>query len=569
MSNLAHAHEFSPEPLSNGSPKTRPSRILVVDDELGFRALLTHELEKRGYKVTTANNGEEALQKARQGKFDLAISDMKMPKLSGVEFLEAIKKEIPDIEVILATGFGTIETAVDAMKKGAYDFVQKPFNLPEVFVLVEKALEKKDLRAILGVYEASKAIFSSIKLEKLLPTIMQLTLKILKADDASIMLRKEDGSLSLESCVGLDNDERKEARLAIGERVAGKATQVKEPFVISGPLESDDRFRGVPKLREIHSSIVYPLEIEGESLGVLNVNRTGESEPFSSSDLRTATIFGSQIAQAVYNARLYQELEGKVSELKNAYSQLESMQLQLVQSEKLAAIGQLAAGVAHELNNPLTGILGFSQMVLESPDLSKQVREDIESVYKQSQRCRQIIQNLLQFSRRKESQKDRLMLVPLIESTLKLVRYDFSSSNIEIVTEFSEPLSPIFGDASQLEQVLLNLVNNARHAMEKRSPAQLTIKAFQKGSRVTLQFIDTGCGISKENLKKVFDPFFTTKPAGKGTGLGLSISYGIVQQHHGTIAAESQEGVGTTFTLEFPAYAGESHEQQNDTHIGR
>lgn len=152
-----------------GRPKTPKSRLLVIDDEAGFRALLTHELGKKGYEVATANNGEEALQKVRQGKFDLAISDVKMPKLGGLEFLEAIKKENPNIEVIMATGFGTIETAVNAMKKGAYDFVQKPFNLPEIFVLVEKALEKRELKAILGVYEASKAIFASIKLDKLLP----------------------------------------------------------------------------------------------------------------------------------------------------------------------------------------------------------------------------------------------------------------------------------------------------------------------------------------------------------------------------------------------------------------
>lgn len=540
--------------MSDADQKTAKSQILIIDDEPGFRALLSHELGKMGYHVVTACDGQDALEKARNGSFDLAISDVKMPKIGGIEFLETIKKENPEIEVIMATGFGTIETAVSAMKKGAYDFVQKPFNLPEVFALIEKALEKRDLKAIIGVYEASKAIFSSVKLDVLLPIIMQLTLKILKADDASIMLYKEDGRIHLETSMGLENDVRRNARLTIGERVAGKAAEWKFPTIINGNLESDPRFSDIPQLRDIHSSIVCPLEIEGEFLGVLNINRTTLKDSFTPTDLCSVTVFGSQIAQAVYNANLYEKLEIKIQELKKAYDQLEETHIQLVQTEKLAAIGQLAAGIAHELNNPLTGILGFSQMVLESNGLSTQQREDIESIYLQSQRCRDIIQNLLHFSRRKKPQKEALHLTSLIESTLQLVKYDFSTSGVDIVTEFPSSISPVWGDSTQLQQVFLNLITNARQAMENRKPARLTIRLLEKNGRITLTFEDTGCGISDENIGKIFDPFFTTKPVGKGTGLGLSISYGIIQQHQGVLRAESREGHGTTFTVEFPTY---------------
>jgi signal transduction histidine kinase/ActR/RegA family two-component response regulator len=539
---------------TNEPEKPVSGRILVIDDEPGFRALLSHELGLAGYQVTTASNGQEALEKAQNGKFDLAISDFKMPKLGGLEFLDAIKKEDPNIEVIIATGFGTIETAVSAMKKGAYDFVQKPFNLPEVMVLVEKALEKRDLKALLGVYESSKAIYTSIKLDALIPIVMQLAIKILKADDASLMLKQEDGMLKLVSSLGLENDQRKETLLAVGERVAGKAHQWKGPVLISGGLQSDPRFQEIPQIRNIRSSLVCPLEIDGKFLGVLSVNRTGDNQPFTPADLCGVTILGSQIAQAVYNATLYGELEKKVSELRLAYDQLEEAQSKLVQSEKLAAIGQLAAGVAHELNNPLTGILGFSEMVLKCDTLPPQVREDVKSINTQSKRCREIIQNLLQFSRRREPHQESVDIVPLLEATLRLVRYDFINSNIEIATDYDEDLPAVFADPSQLQQVFLNLITNARQAMEKSPTKKLTLLAKKKGQNVVLRFSDTGSGIAPEILGKIFDPFFTTKPVNQGTGLGLSISYGIIEQHHGKIQAESPESGGTTFIVELPAF---------------
>jgi two-component system, NtrC family, sensor kinase len=145
-----------------------------------------------------------------------------------------------------------------------------------------------------------------------------------------------------------------------------------------------------------------------------------------------------------------------------------------------------------------------------------------------------------------------------------LVRYDFTSSNIDIVTEFSEFLSPVFGDPSQLQQVFLNLITNARHAMEKRKPARLTLQATQESDQIILRFKDTGCGIPKKNLGKIFDPFFTTKPVGKGTGLGLSISYGIIQDHHGSLSSESQEGTGTTFIIKLPAHHEDKYEPKKD-----
>src|SRR3989338_4728616 len=163
-------------------------RVLVVDDEQGIRDLLSFELGSQGYQVITANDGVDALEKIRRNKFHLVITDLKMPKMGGIETLEEIKKIDPNIEVIMATGFGTIEVAVDSMKKGAYDFVQKPYNIHEISALIEKALEKSQLRALIALYESSKAIFSTVKLNELLEIIMDLMQKVLLADEGSLML---------------------------------------------------------------------------------------------------------------------------------------------------------------------------------------------------------------------------------------------------------------------------------------------------------------------------------------------------------------------------------------------
>ncbi|MFA6433917.1 MAG: response regulator [Elusimicrobiales bacterium] len=520
-------------------------KILVVDDEPGIRDLLSYELSSHDYTVITAENGEEALEKARKDNFNLVISDVKMPRLGGLEMLEAMKKINPDIEVIMSTGYGTIETAVSAMKMGAYDFVQKPFDLNEILAIIDKALERSELKVLLGVYEASKNIFSSIKLEELLPVMAGLSTRILKADDVSIMLADGEGRLVVRATAGLSDDKRAKTRLALGERVAGRVAQGAGPVIIDGPLEGDARFTNIDTLREIRSAIVFPLVMEGRLLGILNANRTVREAPFTGSDLRYASVFCSQISQAIHNATLYRELDDKMREI-------EKMQAHLVESEKLAAIGKLAAGVAHEINNPLTGIMGFAELMLQSKDLSASQREDVASILQQSQRCRKIVQNLLQFSRKKKGNNEAVDLRALLEVSLQVMKYDLMRENIEVQKYFPEDLPVVQGDPAQLEQVYLNLLGNARQAMEGKNGGLLKISASRKDGLVVLRVEDTGCGIPPENLGKVFDPFFTTKPVGQGTGLGLSISYGIIQQHHGTIRVESQPGIGTAFIISLP-----------------
>ncbi|MBI5201542.1 MAG: response regulator [Elusimicrobia bacterium] len=345
------------------------ARILVVDDERGIRDLLCCELGDRGFEVVSAEDGEQALRKAAEGNFQLAISDVRMPKRDGLETLKALKEADPHIEVILATGHGTMEAAITAMRKGAYDFVLKPFDIEELSLLVEKALERREL---------------------------------------------------------------------------------------------------------------------------------------------------------------------------------------LIHSERLNAVGMIAAGVAHELNNPLTGIMGLAQFLGAEPGLSPQSKDDLAAIVEQGKRCTRIVSDLLLFARRSPPKLEVIDVDAALDAALRFARYDGEAARVTVVRPASKAASRILGDAVGLQQVFLNLIVNAAHAMASSPVRRLEIERIEAERRMLLRFKDTGEGISEENLQRLFTPFFTTKPSGKGTGLGLSICRRIVGQHGGEIRVESRPGSGTTFTVELP-----------------
>jgi PAS domain S-box-containing protein len=225
----------------------------------------------------------------------------------------------------------------------------------------------------------------------------------------------------------------------------------------------------------------------------------------------------------------------------------------LVHAEKMAAVGQLVSGVAHEVNNPLTAILGFADLLLENPDLPATALKDLRVILQEAQRTKQIVQNLLSFARQMPPQRNPVQLNLILRRTIQLRSYDFNSHGVEIIEHLDEGLPDVIGDAHQLQQVFLNILNNAYDAVhEVGRPARIEIMSTKVGDAVEVSFCDNGYGIS--HADKIFDPFFTTKEVGKGTGLGLSICYGIVKEHGGEILCHNNtDGQGATFIVRFPA----------------
>jgi PAS domain S-box-containing protein len=233
-------------------------------------------------------------------------------------------------------------------------------------------------------------------------------------------------------------------------------------------------------------------------------------------------------------------------------SERKRMQEQLVVTDRLASVGEMASGMAHELNNPLTSVIGLSQLLMES-EISGDVKEDVEAIYKEAQRAATVTKNLLAFARKHEPVRQHSQVNRIIEDVLKLRNREHTLNNIEVFTHLDAQLPEIMADPFQMQQVFLNIILNAESAMtEAHHKGTLDITTKRADGHIKISFADDGPGISADIMGKIFNPFFTTKEVGKGTGLGLSICYGIVANHGGKIYAESKLGDGATFVVELP-----------------
>ena len=230
-----------------------------------------------------------------------------------------------------------------------------------------------------------------------------------------------------------------------------------------------------------------------------------------------------------------------------------TLQAKLLHSEKMAAVGQLVSGVAHEVNNPLTAILGFADLLMDHPEMPESARRELRVILQEAQRTKQIVQNLLSVARQVPPQRKPVQINTILHGTVQLRAYDFHSRGVEVVEHLSQDLQAVIGDAQQMQQVFLNILNNAYDAVRDTGrPARIEIRTLNAGSMVEVQFRDNGHGIAFP--ERIFDPFFTTKEVGKGTGLGLSICYGLVREHGGEILCHNNvDGEGATFVVRFPA----------------
>jgi two-component system NtrC family sensor kinase len=550
-------------------------KILVVDDDHDNLAFLCEFILKpHGYEPISAENGETGLELALQEEPDLIILDHLMPKMTGLEVLAALRDHDVHPAVILMTSHGSEETVVRAFRLGARDYVVKPYEAQEILDAVDRALSEMRLRAerdqaiedlvkaneelerqveALDVLsQVGKSITAVLDSEQLLNRIVDAGLTLTGAEEGSLLLiDKESGDLYMRAQRNLGERFARGFRVRVEDTIAGAVVRTGEPY-----WSSVDSQGLKVKTNYLVMSLAYiPLKIGDKVVGVLLIDNRLTNRPFTENDIYLLSTLADYAAIAIEKAELYGQLKRFNEELEQRVEErtreLREAQNALVQSEKLASIGQLAAGVAHEINNPIGVILGFTQVLRKRIDADDPIHRPLSLIEHEGVRCKNIVQDLLDFSRQSKFAPRRLSVIGVIEAAVKLMEHQDNSGLVTVERDYADDLPQVVADENQLQQVFFNIVRNAYQAMPDGGTLRITCASEE--DQVLTTFADSGIGIPEENLRHIFDPFFTTKEVGQGTGLGLSVSYGIVRQHGGTIEASSENGNGATFTVRLPA----------------
>jgi signal transduction histidine kinase/ActR/RegA family two-component response regulator len=435
----------------------------------------------------------------------------------------------------------------------------------------------EDLVFKLGMLNETVEIAARIPaIKDLLVHVLERMMRAVRAASGSIMLLDaERQSLTVAVALGRAEDVAGSREIRIGEGVIGKVAAQGEALLVAD-VASDSRFS--EWTHEGGSFICLPLRVGDRIVGVVNLSKqelaagpNGAVTPFSQTDLQFLNALVVHMAYAVDNARLLEEARHSAQRLQEVVEdqklRLTLAQQQMVQAAKLSALGQLVAGVAHELNNPLTVLLGYSDLLRENADARQ--RPMLEGIHEAAESARRIVQGLLTFARRVPLERRLVDLGDLTRKVLDMAASDLRLAQVHIEHEVDRDLPRVWIDPYRLQQVLVNVVTNAKHAMaESSAERRLRVAVLRAGAdRTRIVVSDTGPGIPADILPTIFDPFVTTKgPA--GTGLGLSISYGIVREHGGQITVESVVGAGTSFTIELPVGAEEADEAAAAPAIG-
>jgi len=531
--------------------------VLLVEDEPDFRAMVAHELGEEGYGVQMAEDGLVAMARLAETEYDVVVTDVQMPGATGVEVMRAARQRTPDTEIVVTSGYASLDLAVECLRAGAFDFVQKPFNIVDLISTVGRAVARRRLRTAGELYQAGQAVLATQEIERLPEVIVEVARRAMEADDASLMLPDSSGHLY----VAYSSSLLAEVRGAVGgeERVASRIARQREPVLINNGLEGDPRFADIEDYRRVSSSIVYPL-LAGERLvGVLNLNRADPVRPFRRADVDRAAVLASQALLALENSRLLRHM---------------------VSSERLASIGQLATSVAHEINNPLSYVVNnheyldlrlrqmeaLTDAIEAEPPTSRvaqawralgghgfvkdlvQANADLaEGV----ERIRRIVFDLRSLART----EDAPTIVDLNDAIRSALRVAAAEIRGRHVTTDLGPSLSTRGSTGRLSQVFLNLIINAAQAVGERgdNAGQIRIISRREGAKVMAEVTNNGPPILPEHLPRIFEPFFTTKAPAVGTGLGLSTSRDIIRRFGGELRVESSAEQGTRFSVVLPA----------------
>ncbi len=504
-------------------------KILIVDDEPRMCESLRLLLGGQGYEILTANSGSEALNLISNEEFDLALLDIVIPDMDGHQLMEHISVKNPETYIIVITGHASLDSAVGALRRGAYDYLRKPFEYEELLKTVQNALNQKRLKCEKELINGKLEVT-----EKRYRYLVENSPDIIYTLDA-------DGNFTF----------------------------------ISNAVERLLGFKPEDLVGQHYSTIIYEEDLD-KAKWFFNERRTGERAS-SGIELRLK-VLQKDAAQKNQSNYLTVELKStgmyeRVSQddekkylgthgVARDISERKRLEAQLHHAQKMEAVGTLAGGIAHDFNNLLMAIQGYTSLMLLKIDSTHPHYEKLKSIEKYVQSGAELTKQLLGFARGGKYDVRPLDLNSLVQETSRL--FGRTKKEIVIHENYEEALWPVEGDKGQLEQVLLNLYVNAWQAMPGGGDLFLqtknvTLNEFSMrpynlppGRYVKISVTDTGVGMDEKTQQRIFEPFFTTKKMGRGTGLGLASVYGIVKNHNGVIDVKSKKGEGTCFTIYLP-----------------
>jgi signal transduction histidine kinase/ActR/RegA family two-component response regulator len=462
-----------------------------------------------------------------------------------------------DLGVLAWDGKAGADDAVLLVLRYAGDISPDLSGLSALGAMLSLALENArlreerelEIRQNNTLFRVSQAFMSTMELGPLLDLVVTSCVETITNAENCVLHLLDESSERLVATRVYFADPSKRARsrssaLRPGVGAAGLALSTGNVVNIADATQ-DARFFPTGNPRKIGSLLTAPMVFREHSIGTLSCD-SARPHAFDQDDERLLMTLATQAAAAIYNADLFQDLQESLEHLRDT-------QAQLVQSEKLSAIGQLIAGITHELNNPLAAISGYAQLLQMTDGLDPQIRQDVTRIHEQAQRAARIVRNLLTFAREHSSMRRPADINLLLQQTLELQSYQLRIENISVELRLSDEPLAVIGDPHQLQQVFFNLISNARDAMSQSSSGgRLTVWTERADRMVHVHIADSGPGVTAETKRHLFEPFYTTKQVGKGTGLGLSICFGIVRDHDGRIWLNEEASEGAEFVVALP-----------------
>jgi PAS domain S-box-containing protein len=654
-------------------PASALAELLIVDDETAQMRALCETLESEGYSTTGFTSAQEALETLRHRDFDLVLTDLMMPEMDGIAMLRAAFEIDPNLVGIVMTGHGTIDTAIEALKTGALDYILKPFRLSAILPLLKRARavqqlrqENIQLREALGIHELGIDIAFAPDFATILEKAADAAFRQSHARDVSILLPAGKKELRVAVARGQDADRIQGKIIPAGDTLTGRSETQYESWTAQG-LDAISATESLAEVifgdslspSETHVGVSIPMVTGRKLVGILNFTSNHLHRALPPGQVKALSILAGSTASALEAASLMEQLRGAeqryrrlaesapdvvfrcevhpqrsftfvnpamkdltgyapeehyqdpdlilrmthpddrpVTEaiLRGGYASGDlvttrwvrkqggviwveqrnvvlrdaegrvvaiegiirditdrrNLEEQLRHSQKMEAIGRLAAGVAHDFNNLLTVINGYSDLALKEMTPDGASYRKIDEVRKAGEQAAVLTRQLLASGRKQVSQPKILNLNAVVDNSLNMLRR-LMGSDVKLTIDEDAGLAQVKADEGQIQQILMNLSVNARDAMPEGG--ELRVQTRNTDSSVMLAISDTGSGMDADTQALIFEPFFTTKELGKGTGLGLAIVHGIVKQSGGSISVESEPGKGTTFRIDLPRVA--------------